>query len=297
MKPETWPCHHCGGEHPIGENTCHDEPLKGIIMKYKVHPVAAMFPLLVPGSSPFNDLEVSIQTYGQIEPIVVDGDILLDGRNRLAVCEGLGIEPKVVEWSTMRLDVPRKGLMPSRPLDQDEWIFQKNVARRNITEDQRTALYAEFDAWQLAANARKEQEATQFKEGNVISSKGGLAKAGKLPVDTKSSPPAKRDVKAKAARSTAGRVASKAGVSQYKAGQAIAVVKAAGAGDVQAKENLEAVKAGLKTLNESAKKLKSKLDKPKPNLECQFKKWWPKCLDRFAASDQKQVKAWIKEQI
>jgi hypothetical protein len=65
----------------------------------------------------------------------------------------------------------------------------------------------------LSVPAQRAQQAGHFKAGNPESRLGGLAKAGKLPVESKCSPPAKRDIKAKDARSTVGVLAAEAKVS------------------------------------------------------------------------------------
>lgn len=113
-------------------------------MKYKIHEVTALFPMLEKGTRPYNDLEDHIRLFGQIEPIVVDGDTLLDGRNRLAICEENGIPPKVVQWSTLGVKNP-----------QHEWIFGKNFARRNITKDVGTAIFVEYNKWDVAQEAQR----------------------------------------------------------------------------------------------------------------------------------------------
>jgi ParB-like chromosome segregation protein Spo0J len=56
---------------PVGEER---------IGKYRVHPVASMFPLLE--GEEFEDLVESIRAYGQKIPITVHEGLLLDGRNR-----------------------------------------------------------------------------------------------------------------------------------------------------------------------------------------------------------------------
>jgi ParB-like chromosome segregation protein Spo0J len=50
----------------------------------QVHPAAAMFPLLE--GPEFEELCDDIQASGLANPIVIHGDILLDGRNRLRAC-------------------------------------------------------------------------------------------------------------------------------------------------------------------------------------------------------------------
>jgi hypothetical protein len=46
----------------------------------------------------YQELKADIAKNGQAEPIVVDGDVLIDGSNRLRACKELGIEPRILEW-------------------------------------------------------------------------------------------------------------------------------------------------------------------------------------------------------
>jgi len=94
------------------------------IGKYRVHPVAAMFPLLE--GQQYEDLRNSIESYGQQKNIIIQGDVLLDGRNRLKVCLELGLEPRVGEYTGK--------------LDAVDYILIANVDRRHLTDDMRTAI-------------------------------------------------------------------------------------------------------------------------------------------------------------
>ena len=51
----------------------------------KIHPVAALFPMLP--EEEMLALAKSIKAHGLNESIVMQGDVLLDGRNRLAACK------------------------------------------------------------------------------------------------------------------------------------------------------------------------------------------------------------------
>lgn len=220
------------------------------MMKYKIHEVAALFPMIPKGSHAYNDLEEHIRLFGQLEPIVVDGDVLLDGRHRLAICEEHNITPKIVEWSTLGIKS-----------EQHEWIFGKNAARRNLTEDQRAVVYTEYSNWTEIEDAKQRKAKAQFTAGDQRQNPGGKPKAVVTP---NSGTPQKRDHKAKHANSTAGRIAKGAGVSRYKAAQVVAIGKAAMAGDTKAAEDFEAIKRGLKTIGEVAKTIKAAANPP-PN--------------------------------
>jgi disulfide oxidoreductase YuzD len=49
----------------------------------KVHPLIDLFPMM--SEEELADLAEDIKANGLIYPIVIDGDVLIDGRNRLAV--------------------------------------------------------------------------------------------------------------------------------------------------------------------------------------------------------------------
>jgi hypothetical protein len=107
--------------------------------------VAALFPAM--HEIAYIRLKASIQEHGQLEPIVVDGSILLDGRHRHLACEELGIEPKVIEYSALALS--------NTP---DEWVFAVNIHRRSLTEDQKLALLVTFDTYLTVSKAKPTQE-------------------------------------------------------------------------------------------------------------------------------------------
>jgi hypothetical protein len=106
-------------------------PSKGT---YNVHPMAQIFPLLQ--GSPYEELKTSIQTAGQQEQIVFDGAVLLDGRNRMTALNELGIEPWIVQFADLNT-----GLNPG------VWTATKNLHRRHLTDDQKLALTARYEAW------------------------------------------------------------------------------------------------------------------------------------------------------
>ena len=122
---------------------------------FKVHPVAAIFPMIPLGSQDWALLTDDIRENGQIEPSVWDGDVLLDGRNRELACERLGKEPKRIQWDRLGMKIP-----------VHDWIFGKNIARRNLTHDQVAAVCGEMNLVMKRLDAEKNQKAAQFKPGN-----------------------------------------------------------------------------------------------------------------------------------
>jgi hypothetical protein len=218
---------------------------KETIAGFTVHPAAAVFPLIE--GDDFNDLCESIRMHGVQHPVVVRGNELLDGRNRMRACEALKSQGwsgscPVVEWKDDGRNVA-------------EWIWDTNALRRHMDDD--GIAMASSAIWPLIAKENEaRREAAQFKKGQSGNP------SGKKQVDTKSHPPAKRDIKAKNEASTVGQVAAKAGTSMHKARQAIAVQKAIEAGELPA-ETANEVMAGKKKLRDVAPKPAKKDAPPK----------------------------------
>lgn len=247
-----------------------------MIGNYKIHPVADMFPLIEDRS--FEDFMGSILELGQLEPIVVDGDVLIDGRNRLRACLALDKKPRTVEWSTL-----------GQTISQSEWIAGKNIDRRNLTDDQRSVIVVEIHRWEAAEAAAQEKKKAQFKKGNQVNPNG---RAGKEPVDTNSYPPA-IDSKEKNARSTVGKLADQAKVSHHKAALGIKLAKAVDAGVVD-REVQERVKSGETTLAAATKKIPSEKSKPEKTLREKVEIDFIRLMDRYAVTEHAEVKAIIK---
>jgi phage N-6-adenine-methyltransferase len=91
----------------------------------KVHPIAALFPMLQ--GAELAALAEDIRTNGLQQPIMMQGDTLLDGRNRLAACETIGIEPTFVEFAGA---------------DPIAFIIGANLHRRHLSESQRAMIAA-----------------------------------------------------------------------------------------------------------------------------------------------------------
>ena len=89
-----------------------------------VHPFADAFPMMT--DDEMDRLIDDIKQNGQIEPCIVNkSGVLLDGRNRLAACERLGIEPIVRTVS---------------PASETAFIASLNIHRRHMTVGERQAL-------------------------------------------------------------------------------------------------------------------------------------------------------------
>jgi len=91
---------------------------------HSVHPFADAFPMMT--DDEMDRLVQDIKQEGQIEPCIVNHDgVLLDGRNRLAACELLGIEPILRTVS---------------PTSETAFIASLNIHRRHMTVGERQAL-------------------------------------------------------------------------------------------------------------------------------------------------------------
>jgi len=232
-----------------------------------VHPTAALFPLIT--GEDFDELCESIKANGLLESIIKDGDELIDGRNRLAACEKLGVAPRFLEWSALGITDQTKS----------SWILAKNVTRRHLNEDQRTMIWTLGNKHVAEEIAQRQKEKSQFKPGKSPNP-GGRPKSQAHP---KSGEP-ERDSKKEHANSTAGRVANGAGVSRHKAEQAIAVAKAN-------PELAEQVRQGLTTLNAAVKKTRPPR-KPKP-LKVRVLAALKSLLRKFESEDKSEVHAII----
>lgn len=237
---------------------------------YKVHPVAEMFPLIPEGTKDWGLLIDSIETSGQLEPCVVDGEILLDGRNRMRACEKLKRQPVTVEWGALGLNV-----------NQAEWIAAKNLSRRHLTDDQKAMIAYEVDVWQAKQDAALAAARTQFKKGQS----GNPSGKPKEQAGAKSTQPAR-------APKTTERIAEKAGVSEHKVRQAAKVAKAVEAGALSAQVK-EEVKAGTRKLSDAAKATQKQEKKKSLRERVQGK--LNKLIQSFDSGEREKVKEILRE--
>lgn len=217
----------------------------------------------------------SIRALGLVDPLVRDGDVLLDGRNRLRACEQLAIMPRWVEWATLGCKV-----------GQAEWIAAKNLDRRHLTPDQKASIGVEIDSWIFKRMAGEQKAKTQFEKGKSANP-GGKPKAEVLP---KPAAPEPSD-----ANYTRNRIAKKAGVSRYKVEQAQKLDKAVANGHIapSVKADVKAGKVGLNDALKNLPKPEPKADDLRGKVEKQFRKF----IGNFAACEHPQVREIVKELI
>jgi hypothetical protein len=95
---------------------------------YKVHPIAALFPML--SEQELRELAEDIKANGLQQAIMLDKEEqIVDGRNRLAACEIAKITPK---FETLN------GIEP------EAYIISQNLARRHMTGGQRAMVAAKI---------------------------------------------------------------------------------------------------------------------------------------------------------
>jgi len=236
-------------------------PALEVIGGYKVHPAASLFPLLV--GEEFDAMVASMGIFGLAIPIVVKGEYLIDGRNRLrAVIEAnkqSNPQGRIVELKTIELkdDVE----------SATEYIVNINATRRNLTPNQLLVIGAEASPM-IAKEKKAKQVLSQFKAG-VSGNPTGKAKKQ---VAVKPSPPAPRDSKKKDEQSTVGQLAKLTGESHHKARQVMAMVKAVEAGELP-EDTIAKVKAGELKIKDAVPKrvpkpkTKKAADEPVPDKE------------------------------
>jgi len=123
-------------------------------VRLDVHPAAALLPML--SKKELAALAEDIRQHGQRVPILLYDDAILDGRNRYAACEILGIVPTFERWT------PKDGESP--------WAFvwSLNGHRRHLSDDQRVAMRLQFEeadeTWQEEQAAKREAAEAKRRE-------------------------------------------------------------------------------------------------------------------------------------
>lgn len=105
----------------------------------KFHKLANLFPLMEP--TEFKALVEDIKQNGQLHPIVIWEDQILDGRNRFRACEHLNIEPKYTTFDGT---------------DAFAFVVSLNLHRRHLSSSQRAAIALSFEE-HFAKEAKERQ--------------------------------------------------------------------------------------------------------------------------------------------
>lgn len=102
------------------------KPTLAEIQAMPVHPIAAMFPMLA--EDELAELAADIAENGVNHPVVITrGGVLVDGRNRLAACALVKVEPPVTYFDGG---------------DPAAFIISENVNRRHLSKSQRAMAVA-----------------------------------------------------------------------------------------------------------------------------------------------------------
>lgn len=247
---------------------------------FKVHPAADLFPMIPPGDD-WDELVRSIKAGGLLDPIVVDGDELLDGRNRLKACAEAGVEPRFVEFSTL-------GWADGKVM----FILAKNFDRRSITDDQRASIWDKANWMDHEEKSAARKAATQLagrsNTGTPIRSDG-------VSVTLNSTQPKKPRNK-----TAVQEAAQAAGVSEHKMRQAAKVRKAVQAGKVPEKIITDVVTGKVK-LNEALAMIpanpKQHVSENPPTLRDRVLKKLTSLINSFEKKEHAKVRAIIKEEL
>jgi len=108
---------------------------KPYISTWKVHPdLSTLFPPLT--KMEYEELQRSIKLEGCRDEITVAGGFVIDGHNRLTICQALGIEFRVCDRSeSLKTEADRK-----------MWMLNRQLGRRNLKPADASRLRAELVA-------------------------------------------------------------------------------------------------------------------------------------------------------
>lgn len=217
------------------------------------HPLCKQFSILP--AKQLRELKEDIAAHGIKVPILVNKarDMIIDGRNRYMIAMDLGLDPKDPK------QVPFE-VYKGKDEDIGMEIIARNVLRRHLGDDARTAAIVALRAPQL----EKEAAERKAKKGTFGSKEAG-------------------DVKG----SVAAHIAKEAKVSQHKAEQALKARKAGVLGDVMADRTT------LKKASKAAGKGKKRKTKEVP-LEDRVWLDYAKLLKKYGLELEREVKGYLR---
>lgn len=102
-------------------------------MKLQLHPLCTFFPRM--DGSEFDALKADIKANGLRQRIVLHKGMILDGGNRYAACEAVGVPPLTVDYNGT---------------DPVAFILSANLHRRHLTPGQQAAIVAAAADWSKA---------------------------------------------------------------------------------------------------------------------------------------------------
>lgn len=209
--------------------------LQRVVGAYRVHEAAEVIPTL--DGDAFESLVQDIAEKGQREPVVVVGDVVIEGVDTVKAIgvlkeRGVDIDLQTVEWQ------PRPGQTVP------EFLAYKLLQGPRFSDAQRAQIAVDLQPF-IEKERAAAQEAARIKPGEVRNplginrhadgDDGGCEnEAGNPPADAKARNKAKRE------RSTVGQLAKLANVTEYAVRRAQQIKQTASPAD------LAAVKAGIK---------------------------------------------------
>ena len=268
-----------------GDGTIHT------ICGYFIHPAADEFPAMT--ELEFDDLLNSTRQVGQLSPVVVQGNTLLEGRHRARVIEILRAEGREIELRTVEWEPTESCPTPS------QFIENVNLKRRNLTPDQRAMIatrlapHIERELAELQKSSRIRPGETRNPAGRNQHAKSGPADAAVSEPDPESGPPSSTERnRAKRAASMRGKLADRAGVSHYKSDQALRVRRDGTA------DQIAAVLEGTKKLSEVVREIDEKRGKGAGTARTPAKKKpVPKIVHDFEPGDDFEamcLRFWVR---
>lgn len=99
---------------------------------YETHPAADVFPMMT--EDELRELAADIRTHGLRQAVVMVGERILDGRNRVSACALIGMEPRFRQYEG-----------PNDEADLLDYVVSQNFARRHLTASQRAWLGAKLE--------------------------------------------------------------------------------------------------------------------------------------------------------
>ena len=107
---------------------------------YQPHPLAALVPEMT--QIEYERHKADIQANGQLLPISVYQNMIIDGRHRFRACKDLGLIPRFEEWTGK---------------DAKQYVISMNVSRRQLSDNQRALAAA---AMTTSSRGRNKHTAT-----------------------------------------------------------------------------------------------------------------------------------------
>lgn len=113
-------------------------------VSYQIHPAAMLFPEM--SDEEWKNLCDDMREHGQREAIIVHGNQVIDGRNRLRACRWLKIEPKVRVYHGREEDIL-------------SFVTSLNLHRRHLSESQRALVGSKIATQKNGGDRKSDQKA------------------------------------------------------------------------------------------------------------------------------------------